>query len=72
MRHAHLAGVRSKQIVICGEGEIMAIQKKSLRGGSKASKNAKASTGAVKRKVTPRDAKEVHLNTGVAKLPAVQ
>ncbi|MGA2419697.1 MAG: hypothetical protein ABSG69_06395 [Candidatus Acidiferrum sp.] len=50
----------------------MPIQKKSLRGGAKASKNAKTSTGAVKSKGTPRGSKEVNLKTGVLKLPAVQ
>jgi len=50
----------------------MAIQKKSLRSGSKASKNAEASTGAVNSKRTPRGTKEVNLKAAVLKLPAVQ
>lgn len=71
MRHADFASVLSRQIVIYGKGERHAIQNKILRGGSKARENAKASTGAVKSKETPRG-KELNFKTGVVKLPAVQ
>jgi hypothetical protein len=55
-----------------GREKIMAIQKKSLRVGSRARKNAKASTGAVQGQGTPRGTKEVNLNAGALKFPAVQ
>jgi hypothetical protein len=71
-RHANFCCVLREQMLSIGREIVMAIQKKSLKNGSKGSKKLNSTARGAKPKASVRGGKEISMRRGALQLPAVQ